>query len=73
MPIGDCDRVLTASNKQEKKGTWSEDVPNATSVISAITKQTLTFNVHGSVHRNNIFFFFSCGAATQRGSWPPHS
>jgi hypothetical protein len=21
----------------------------------------------------DICFFFSCGAATQRGSWPPHS
>jgi len=22
---------------------------------------------------NNIYFFICCRAATQRGSWPPHS
>jgi len=25
------------------------------------------------VYCNNTYFFFCCGAATQRGTWPPHS
>ena len=35
------------------------------------TETRSTFDIQRTVHRD--FFVFSCGAATQRGSWPPHS
>jgi len=52
---------------------WRWRNNNAETRRSCVTDSTVNYRIVHLLESLTVFFFFCCGAATQRGSWSPHS